>query len=145
MLLLHLLVLLVMCKGGVVRSISRYQRSAIRMRSSHTFEENKSLFEDENRISPYKASTNSKVKMPVIILVNPFLDANVGSVSRNMLNFGLTDLRIVSPECDHLSENAKALAVGSYEVLENAKLFPTLEQCVQDLKFVFASTARFLP
>ena len=42
--------------------------------------------------------------MPVIILVEPFLSANMGMVSRVMLNFGMYDLRIVAPVCDHLIE-----------------------------------------
>jgi tRNA/rRNA methyltransferase len=80
--------------------------------------------------------------MPCIILVNPFLDANIGSVSRAMLNFGLTELRIVSPECDHLSEKSRALAVGSFEILENAKIFSSLSECVSDLQRVAATTVR---
>ena len=31
---------------------------------------------------------------PCVILVNPHLDQNVGSVARSMLNFGLTELRL---------------------------------------------------
>lgn len=44
--------------------------------------------------------------------------------------------------CDILSENARALAVGSVELLENAKVFETLEECVSDLSTVIATTAR---
>ena len=39
-----------------------------------------------------------------------------------MLNFGLTELRLVDPRCDHLSEASQAIAAGSYEILENAKM-----------------------
>ena len=39
-----------------------------------------------------------------------------------MLNFGLTELRLVDPRCDHLSEASQAIAAGSYEILENAKI-----------------------
>ena len=39
-----------------------------------------------------------------VILVNPFLDRNVGAVARAMLNFGLHDLVLVDPLCDHLSQ-----------------------------------------
>lgn len=80
--------------------------------------------------------------MPCIILVNPFLDSNVGSVARAMLNFGLTELRVVDPICDIHSPNAKALAAGAVDVLENAKVFQTAEACVQDLNRVFATTIR---
>ena len=80
--------------------------------------------------------------MPVIILVRPFLDANVGSVSRAMLNFGFHDLRIVNPTCDHLSETARTLAVGSIALLENAKVYNSLESCIADLNVVVATSAR---
>jgi tRNA C32,U32 (ribose-2'-O)-methylase TrmJ len=59
-----------------------------------------------------------------------------------MLNWGLSDLRIVNPQCDILSEQARALAVGSVELLENAKIYPSLRECVKDLKRVAATTAR---
>lgn len=58
------------------------------------------------------------------------------------LNFGLTELRVVNPHCDILSDNAKALASGSVEILENAKIFPTLKECIADLHRVFATTVR---
>jgi len=90
----------------------------------------------------YEIAASSKIVMPCIILVNPFLDQNVGSVSRAMLNFGLTELRVVDPRCDILSENAKALASGSVQILENAKVFPTLKECVADLQRVMATTVR---
>lgn len=38
----------------------------------------------------------------------------------------MTDLRIVQPECDILSQEAKTLAVGSIEILQNAKIYQTL-------------------
>jgi tRNA/rRNA methyltransferase len=49
---------------------------------------------------------------------------------------------VVNPHCDILSDNAKALASGSVEILENAKIFPTLKECVADLHRVFATTVR---
>jgi TrmH family RNA methyltransferase len=91
------------------------------------------------------AYTNALVSfpnMPCIILVNPFLDQNVGSVARAMLNFGLTELRVVSPECDILSESARALSVGAHEVLENAKIYTTLSDCISDLTHIMATTIR---
>lgn len=80
--------------------------------------------------------------MPVIILVNPFLDQNVGSVARSMLNFGLTELRVVDPRCDIKSDNSKALAAGASDILEYAKIFPTLKECISDLQVVMATTIR---
>lgn len=100
------------------------------------------------------------IMSPSIILVRPFLDKNVGTVARAMLNFGITDLRLVDPQCDHLSSDARALASGatglapvpfpifcapdllSTGVLELASVFPTVEAAVADLVAVFATTAR---
>jgi hypothetical protein len=53
-------------------------------------------------------------------LVNPFLDRNVGSVARSMLNFGLKDLVLVDPQCDHLSQDAITLAAGAEDLLRQA-------------------------
>ena len=96
----------------------------------------------ETKRGAYAEAAASEILMPCIILVNPYLDQNVGSVSRAMLNFGLHELRVVNPRCDILSENSRALAAGSVEILENAKLFPTIEECVADLQRVFATTVR---
>lgn len=41
-----------------------------------------------------------------VVLVKPFLDRNVGAVARCMLNFGLKDLALVEPQCEHLSQVA---------------------------------------
>eukprot|EP00746_Dinoflagellata_sp_MGD_P033079 gnl/MRDRNA2_/MRDRNA2_17881_c0_seq1.p1 gnl/MRDRNA2_/MRDRNA2_17881_c0~~gnl/MRDRNA2_/MRDRNA2_17881_c0_seq1.p1 ORF type:complete len:331 (+),score=37.55 gnl/MRDRNA2_/MRDRNA2_17881_c0_seq1:150-1142(+) len=81
-------------------------------------------------------------RLPCIILVSPFLDINVGSVSRAMLNFGMTDLRVVDPVCDIKSEQARAAAVGSDDVLNNARIFQTLKEAIADLHRVMATTVR---
>ena len=77
-----------------------------------------------------------------MILVRPFLDQNVGSTARNMLNFGLAHLRLVAPVCDHLSDDAMARASGAREVLTNAKVYATVDEAVADCHQVFATTAR---
>jgi tRNA/rRNA methyltransferase len=92
--------------------------------------------------SVWQLAKRNQVKMPVIILVQPYLDQNVGSVSRCMLNWGLSELRIIDPQCDIYSDQARALAVGSVELLQNAKIYQTLDECVKDLHKVIATTAR---
>mmetsp|Transcript_16561 Transcript_16561/g.25070 ORF Transcript_16561/g.25070 Transcript_16561/m.25070 type:complete len:347 (-) Transcript_16561:165-1205(-) len=77
-----------------------------------------------------------------VVLVRPVLDQNVGAVARAMLNFGLHDLRLVGPRCDHLGEEAMARASGAAGVLQAARVFPTIEEAVKDLHRVFATTAR---
>lgn len=114
--------------------------------NTRLFSRQSSSFHGYNQSQPkleaYEIAKTSSITMPVIILVNPFLDQNVGSVSRAMLNFGLHELRIVDPACNITSENALALAAGAYEVLDNAKVFPTLEEAISDLQRVFATTVR---
>jgi len=90
----------------------------------------------------YDMAKDSPIKMPAVILVNPFLDANVGSVSRAMLNFGLSELRVVDPRCDIMSEQSQALAAGAIDILRNAKIYSNLKDCVSDLQRVIATTAR---
>ena len=96
----------------------------------------------ETKEGAYEAAKGLPITLPCIILVNPFLDQNVGSVSRAMLNFGLTELRVVDPQCNILSDNALALAVGSSDILKNAKVYKTLRECCSDLQNVMATTVR---
>lgn len=94
-------------------------------------------------IPPYLAAKSRiPLRMPSIILVNTFSEQNIGSISRIMLNFGLSDLRLVNPECDHLSIDAKRLAVGSFDVLQNAKVFNSLSDATADLNMCLATTSR---
>ena len=79
---------------------------------------------------------------PSIVLVEPQLAENVGTVARAMLNFGLNDLRLVEPRAQWLGENAMAAASGAGIVLEEAKVFKTTELAVADLHTVYAMTGR---
>lgn len=84
---------------------------------------------------------------PVIILVRPQLAVNIGMSARAMVNFGLTDLRLVAPRegkpdsCAAWKE-ANAAAAGAAHILEKARLFDTVEDAIRDLEFVWAATAR---
>ncbi len=79
---------------------------------------------------------------PVIILVRPQLGENVGTAARAMLNFGLTELRLVRPQCGW--PNAKALLAcsGATEVLNRLLLFDGVEAASADLHRLYATTAR---
>lgn len=90
----------------------------------------------------YEIARQNYPKLPAIILVNPYLDQNVGSVARTMLNFGFTELRVVDPRCDILSSSARALASGAADVLLNAKVYSTLKESIHDLSRVIATSDR---
>ncbi|WP_404379727.1 RNA methyltransferase [Caenispirillum salinarum] len=79
---------------------------------------------------------------PVIILDRPQLGENVGTAARAMLNCGLTQMRLVQPREDHLSEKAISASSGAVDVLQQARVFDSLEEAVGDLKRVYATTAR---
>ncbi len=79
---------------------------------------------------------------PVIILVNPQLGENIGGSVRAMLNFGLTELRLVAPRDGWPNPAADAMAAGAIHVLEHAKVYDTTAQAIADLNYVMAATAR---
>jgi tRNA/rRNA methyltransferase len=78
-----------------------------------------------------------------IILVEPQGDRNIGSVCRAMMNFGFTDLRLVNPQTDHLTHEARQMAVKAAAVLEGASLFGSLADAVADCSLVLGTTRRF--
>ena len=86
--------------------------------------------------------TDANISAPAVILVNPQLGENIGAACRCMLNFGLTDLRLVAPRDGWPNPAAEPMAAGAITVLENAKVYETTGEAVADLKFVLAATAR---
>ncbi len=79
---------------------------------------------------------------PAIVLVRPQLGENIGKAARAMLNFGLTDLRLVSPRDGWPNPAAGPAASGADVVLENAQVFDTVAEAVADCPNVFATTVR---
>jgi len=79
---------------------------------------------------------------PAIILVRPQLGENIGKAARAMLNFGLTDLRLVNPRDGWPNPSAGPAASGADIVLEHAQLFETVADAVADIPNVYATTVR---
>jgi tRNA/rRNA methyltransferase len=79
---------------------------------------------------------------PVIVLVRPQLGQNIGKAARAMLNFGLTELRLVAPRDGWPNPDAGPAASGADVVLEQAQVFDTVAEAVADCSLVFASTVR---
>ena len=77
-----------------------------------------------------------------IILVEPQGPLNIGSVCRAMANFGFDDLRLVNPQADHLSAEARRMAVKATPLLEKARVFPSLAESLADCHFAMAATRR---
>ena len=78
-----------------------------------------------------------------VVLVEPQGPRNIGSVCRAMLNFGLTDLRLVNPQTDHTVHEARQMAVNATTVLEKARIFSSLEAALADCTLSYGTTRRF--
>ena len=79
---------------------------------------------------------------PIIILVRPQLGENIGKAARAMLNFGLTELRLVNPRDGWPNPAAGAAAAGADEVLGNARVYDTTAAACYDCAHVYATTVR---
>jgi tRNA/rRNA methyltransferase len=79
---------------------------------------------------------------PIIVLVRPQLGQNIGKAARAMLNFGLTEMRIVDPRDGWPNPDAGPAASGADLVLEQAQIFATVADAIADCSLVFASTVR---
>lgn len=78
----------------------------------------------------------------IIILVEPQLGQNIGAVARVMLNFGLTNLRLVCPRDGWPNPDAFPMAAGADQILETATVFSSTLEAIKDLNRVFATTSR---
>ena len=79
---------------------------------------------------------------PAIVLVRPQLGENIGKAARAMLNFGLTDLRLVAPRDGWPNPAAGPAASGADIVLARARVFDTVAAAVADCAHVYATTVR---
>ena len=67
--------------------------------------------------------TGAKAPAPIIVLVRPQLGQNIGKAARAMLNFGLTEMRLVSPRDGWPNPDAGPAASGADLVLEQAQVY----------------------
>ncbi len=79
---------------------------------------------------------------PVVVLVRPQLGENIGKAARAMLNFGLVEMRLVSPRDGWPNPSAGPAAAGADQVLEQAQVYPSLAEAVHDCAHVYATTVR---
>lgn len=83
---------------------------------------------------------------PILILVTPQLGENIGAAARAAKNFGLSELRLVSPRggWPHPRHTRKAMdmASGAGEIVEAAQAYHVTAEAVADLHVTYAATAR---
>lgn len=78
-----------------------------------------------------------------IVLVEPQGPLNIGSVCRAMMNFGFSNLRLVNPSADHLSGDARRMALKAEVFLDNARVFQSLGEALEDCHIAMGTTRRF--
>ena len=75
-------------------------------------------------------------------MVEPNGPINVGSIARLCSNFGVNELRIVSPQCDVFSLEARKMALKGQSYIDNCKIFNSIEQAIFDCDLVLATCGR---
>ena len=93
-------------------------------------------------MSKSRAPEMCEADAPVVILVNPQLDENIGTAARAMANFGLSELRLVDPRNGPPGEKARKAASGADWIIDAAHIHSRLEDAIADLHHVYATTAR---
>ncbi len=87
--------------------------------------------------------TNKKNKNTIkVVLVEPSGTINVGSVARLCENFNVNELRLVSPRCDYLAQEAKNMAVRGIKILEEAIVYEDLNSALLDCSRIIATCGR---
>jgi len=84
---------------------------------------------------------NKKINLK-IVLVEPAGPINVGSVARLCANFCVHELRLVSPKCNYLAQEATNMSVRGVKILEKAKVFKDLNSAISDCSRIIATCGR---
>ncbi len=77
-----------------------------------------------------------------IILIKPQMGENIGATARAMKNFGLRDLRIVSPRDGWPNEKAHEMSAHASDIIESARIFNSIEEATADLNILFATASK---
>ncbi len=89
-------------------------------------------------VTPEAAETLARI---VVVLDHPKDLVNIAGVTRVMMNFGLSRLRLVRPD-EYDVWRIGGIAHQSQQVTEKATLHDTLDEAVADATFIVGTTAR---
>ena len=78
----------------------------------------------------------------IVVLVEPSGPINIGSVARLCKNFSVHQLRLVSPKCDYLNQEAKRMAVRGVNILKKAIVYEDLNSALSDCSRIIATCGR---
>ncbi|HXH15082.1 MAG TPA: TrmH family RNA methyltransferase [Sphingomonas sp.] len=115
---------------------------ALRLRSGRTEGGQDVPLPTSVRAERSRSTLAGETPPPVIILVRPQLGENIGKAARAMLNFGLTEMRLVSPRDGWPNPSAGPAASGADIVLQNAQVYDSVAAATADCEQVFATTVR---
>ena len=76
-----------------------------------------------------------------IVLVETSHPGNIGSVARAMKNMGLANLALINPK-KFPHQEATALAGNATDVLDDVKIFSSIQEAVKQSKVIYATSAR---
>ena len=77
------------------------------------------------------------------ILHKPQLSENIGSCARALKNFNFKNLLIVEPKPIFPNDKILATSVGAKEIIKKAKIFSNLEESLNNIDILVATSARF--
>jgi len=97
----------------------------------------------QNLVNAPRCHRSGNLDHVAVVLVEPQGALNIGSVCRAMMNFGFSDLRLVAPQVDHLSDEARRMAVKAGRLLEGAKVHADLGSALADCQLALGTTRRF--
>ena len=76
-----------------------------------------------------------------IVLVKPQFDGNIGAVARTMLNFGISDLRIVARQISW-SDETRNRAKHAQSVLDNADSYSSISDAGHDCSLIVGTSGK---
>ncbi len=79
---------------------------------------------------------------PAIILHAPQLGENIGAAARVMRNFGLTDLRLITPRDGWPNAAAETMSAGAFDAGVIVRVYGSMAEAAQGLTLLVAATAR---
>ena len=127
---------------GLVRQLARKPGPVLRYEASTSSASTQDERSGEAGITPALAPPLTLAPPPIFILVRPQLGENIGKAARAMLNFGLTEMRLVAPRDGWPNPSAGPAASGADIVLERAAVFDSVAEATADCAHVFATTVR---
>jgi tRNA/rRNA methyltransferase len=76
---------------------------------------------------------------PTVILVCPQMGENIGAAARAMMNFGLSELRLVRPRDGWPNAKAHETAAKAECIIEQAQIYASLPEALHDCHFALAT------